>query len=62
MFMAVLESFYHVLFWVPLQHARHGLNPVNLYDDLNRLFDHLHALFDGDKVFSNHSIIAKTIT
>ena len=48
-----LESFYHVLFWVSLQYARHGLNPVNLYDDLNRLFDH--ALIDGDKVFSNCS-------
>ena len=34
-----LESFYHVLLWVSLQHARHGLNPEALYDKLTRLFD-----------------------
>ena len=27
-----LESFYHVLFWVSLQHAQHGLSPADLYD------------------------------
>ena len=48
-----LESFYHVLFWVSLQHARHALNSVELYDVLTRLFDH--ALIDGGKAYSNLS-------
>ena len=48
-----LESFYHVLFWVSLQHARHGLDPEELYDDLNRLFDH--ALIVKNKSYSNSS-------
>lgn len=48
-----LESFYHVLLWVSLQHARHGISSLQLYDDLIRLFDH--ALIDGDKAYSNSS-------
>jgi serine/threonine protein kinase len=48
-----LESFYHVLFWVSLQHARHELNPDDLYDILTRLFDH--AVIGGDKAYSNFS-------
>ena len=51
-----LESFYHVLFWVSLQHARHELDPVDLYDELTRLFDH--ALIDGDNAYSNLSKVS----
>ena len=46
-----LESFYHVLFWVSLQHARHGLRPLQLHDVLSGLFEK--ALIDGDKAYSN---------
>ena len=50
-----LESFYHVLFWVSLQHAQHRFTPTSLYNHLNRLFDHaliidnnLYSSFDKD--------------
>ena len=48
-----LESFYHVLFWVSLKHARHGFHPVDLYDGFTRLFEH--ALIYGEKAYSNNS-------
>ena len=46
-----LESFYHVLFWVSLPHARHKLRPLQLHDVLTGLFEK--ALIDGDKAYSN---------
>ena len=46
-----LESFYHVLFWISLQHARHELHPVELYDQLTWLFHH--ALIVDDMPYSN---------
>ena len=45
-----LESFYHVLFWISLQHARHELHPVELHDQLTRLFHH--ALIIDDMPYS----------
>jgi len=46
-----LESFYHVLFWVSLRHARHALNPVDFNDYLDNIFDH--PLVYGDKTYSS---------
>jgi hypothetical protein len=51
-----LESFYHVLFWIALQYARHELNAANLYDYLTRLFDH--ALIINDQPYSNSTKIS----
>ena len=46
-----LESFYHVLFWISLQHAQHGLRPAELYDHITMLFDH--AIIDDGKAYTN---------
>ena len=34
-----LESFYHVLFWISIQHARNGLVPEWVYDTSDKAFD-----------------------
>ncbi|KDR75624.1 hypothetical protein GALMADRAFT_491327 [Galerina marginata CBS 339.88] len=34
-----LESFYHVICWVSLMHARHGLDGTSLLDILRQIFD-----------------------
>jgi hypothetical protein len=46
-----LESFYHVLLWVSLQHARHRLRPEDLYNVLTRLFDDV--VFVDDQAYAD---------